>query len=76
MAEKEHLKNDSAFKRDVYECELSIDSQHAVAPIGIAWETHFEIMMNSCLGGRGWRQTPNGEYAYYFNKLKRKAVIK
>jgi hypothetical protein len=75
MEEEDHLKNDSAFKSDVYECEQSIDPQHAVAPMGTAGETYFEIQMNGCLGSRGWRQTPNGEYAYYFNRVKRKAVI-
>ena len=76
MAEKEYLKNDSAFELDVYECEQPIDPQYAVAPIGAAGEIFFEQEMNRCLGDRGWSQTPNGEYAYYFNKLKRKAVIK
>lgn len=74
-AEEAHLKNDSAFKKDVYECENAIDPHAAVAPMGTPGETYFEISMNHCLINRGWRETPDGEYAYSFNQLKKKAII-
>ena len=69
------MNNASAFERDVYECEKGIDPHAAVAPMGTPGETYFEISMNHCLHNRGWRQTPDGEYAYSFHQLKKKAII-
>jgi hypothetical protein len=74
-AEEAHVKNDSAFKKDVYECEKAIDPAAADALMGTSGAAYFEISMNHCLHNRGWRETPDGEYAYSFNQLKKKAII-
>ncbi len=76
MPEGEHRKNAPAFKRDVYECEQSIIAQYARARMGTAGVLFFERDMNRCLDARGWRQTPNGEYAYYFDEWMGEAVVK
>jgi hypothetical protein len=36
----------------------------------------FERDMKTCLNARGWKQTPNGEYGYYFDEWWGEAIVK
>lgn len=65
------------FKRDVYECNQTIVAQYARTGMGTAaGSIFFERDMNTCLNARGWQQTPNGQYGYYFDEWWGEAVVK
>ncbi len=78
MPEEEQANNDAAFKRDVNECQRFITYQsNFEAMLGTAHVMHFERDMIRCLGARGWRQTPNGDYAYNFDAwIIEEAIVK